>query len=134
MIPFLSARKSSSRFWCRTRCGGCANNRRIRRPFSRTCPKGGKRIRQGEFPANILDQFQGMLDYFGESPYIVRSSSILEDARGNAFSGKYESVFVANRGSREERLQALLDAVRTIYASVLDEEALTLSQTPRVAG
>jgi pyruvate,water dikinase len=93
--------------------------------FLQDLPEGRRRIRQGEFPANILVQFQGMLDYFGESPYIVRSSSILEDARGNAFSGKYESVFVVNRGSREERLQALLDAVRTIYASVLDEEALT---------
>jgi hypothetical protein len=65
-----------------------------------------------------------MIDYFGESPYIVRSSSILEDARGNAFSGKYESVFVVNRGSREERMTALLDAVRRVYASVLDEQAL----------
>jgi pyruvate, water dikinase len=65
-----------------------------------------------------------MLDYFGESPYIVRSSSILEDARGNAFSGKYESIFVANRGSREQRKRGLLEAVRRVYASVLDEEAL----------
>lgn len=86
--------------------------------------EGRKRILEGRFPEIILDQFQGMLDYFGESPYIVRSSSILEDARGNAFSGKYESVFVANRGSREKRKQALLDAVRRVYASVLDEEAL----------
>jgi len=77
-----------------------------------------------QFPEGILEQFRGMLDYFGESPYIVRSSSILEDARGNAFSGKYESVFVANRGSREKREQDLLDAVRRVYASVLDEEAL----------
>jgi hypothetical protein len=86
---------------------------------------GRKQILEGHFPDGILEQFQGMLDYFGESPYIVRSSSILEDARGNAFSGKYESVFVANRGSGEERMQALLNAVRAIYASVLDEEALT---------
>ncbi len=54
----------------------------------------------------------------------MRSSSILEDARGNAFSGKYESVFVVNRGSREERMKELLDAVRRVYASVLDDEAL----------
>ena len=86
--------------------------------------EGRKRILEGHFPAGILEQFQGMLDYFGESPYIVRSSSILEDARGNAFSGKYESVFVANRGSREKRKQGLLEAVRRVYASVLDEEAL----------
>lgn len=93
--------------------------------FLQDLEDGRQRIRTGEFPDNILEQFQGLLDYFGESPYIVRSSSILEDARGNAFSGKYESVFVVNRGSREARMQALLDAVRTIYASVLDEEALT---------
>lgn len=86
--------------------------------------EGRRHITHGRFPANIMEQFQGMLDYFGESPYIVRSSSILEDARGNAFSGKYESVFVVNRGSREQRMTALLKAVRTVYASVLDEEAL----------
>jgi len=83
-----------------------------------------RRILAGEFPSHILEQFRGMIDYFGESPYIVRSSSILEDARGNAFSGKYESVFVVNLGSREERMAALLDAVRSVYASVLDEQAL----------
>lgn len=92
--------------------------------FLQGLDEGRKRILEGKFPEGILEQFQGMIDYFGESPYIVRSSSILEDARGNAFSGKYESVFVANRGSREKRMQALLDAVRRVYASVLDEEAL----------
>ena len=92
--------------------------------FLKGLKEGRERILEGQFPEGILEQFQGMLDYFGESPYIVRSSSILEDARGNAFSGKYESVFVANRGSREKRKQALLDAVRQVYASVLDEEAL----------
>lgn len=92
--------------------------------FLQGLEEGRKQILEGRFPPAILEQFQGMLDYFGESPYIVRSSSILEDARGNAFSGKYESVFVANRGSREKRKQALLDAVRRVYASVLDEEAL----------
>jgi pyruvate, water dikinase len=92
--------------------------------FLQGLEEGRKRILEGSFPPNILEQFQGMLDYFGESPYIVRSSSILEDARGNAFSGKYESVFVANRGARERRMQGLLEAVRRVYASVLDEEAL----------
>ncbi|ACB74107.1 PEP/pyruvate-binding domain-containing protein [Opitutus terrae] len=92
--------------------------------FLRGLDEGRRLILGGRFPAPIMEQFQGMLDYFGESPYIVRSSSILEDARGNAFSGKYESVFVANRGSREDRMAALLEAVRRVYASVLDEEAL----------
>jgi hypothetical protein len=92
--------------------------------FLQGLEEGRRLILNGRFPDGILEQFQGMLDYFGESPYIVRSSSILEDARGNAFSGKYESVFVVNRGSREKRMAALLDAVRRVYASVLDEDTL----------
>jgi pyruvate, water dikinase len=92
--------------------------------FLQGLEEGRKRILGGKFPDHILEQFRGLIDYFGESPYIVRSSSILEDARGNAFSGKYESVFVVNRGTREERLAALLSAVCQVYASVLDEEAL----------
>lgn len=86
--------------------------------------EGRRRIREGQFPPDVVLQFEGMLDYFGERPCIVRSSSILEDARGNAFSGKYESVFLANRGSREERLAALLDAIRDVYASVIDPDAI----------
>ncbi len=85
---------------------------------------GRTRILAGEFLPGQIQQFEAMLEYFGEMPCIVRSSSILEDARGNAFSGKYESIFLANRGSSEERLAALLDAVRQVYASVLDPEAL----------
>lgn len=92
--------------------------------FLRGLDEGHRRILAGHFPEHTLEQFRGMIDYFGESPYIVRSSSILEDARGNAFSGKYESIFVSNRGTREERMAALLDAVRQVYASVLDREAL----------
>lgn len=82
------------------------------------------RILSGTFPTHIRDQFMEMLDYFGQSPVIVRSSSLLEDNFGNAFSGKYESVFCPNQLSPQERLDALLDAVRTVYASALSEDAL----------
>ncbi len=82
------------------------------------------RIATGRFPEYTMDQFQAMLDYFGESPYIVRSSSLLEDAYGNAFAGKYESVFCVNQGSREKRLQSLLDTIRRVYASAMSEKAL----------
>ena len=65
-----------------------------------------------------------MLDYFGQNPFIVRSSSFLEDGFGNAFAGKYESVFCVNRGTEEERLEAFENAVRTVYASTMDPSAL----------
>lgn len=92
--------------------------------FLKNLQEGRNRILSGEFPPGIVRQFEGILEYFGEMPCIVRSSSILEDARGNAFSGKYESIFLSNRGSSEERLTALLEAIRHVYASVLDPEAL----------
>lgn len=81
-------------------------------------------IRAGSFPDHVLRQFEEMLDYFGQYPVIVRSSSLLEDNFGNAFAGKYESVFCANQGTREHRMAVFLDAVRTVYASTMSREAL----------
>ncbi len=84
-----------------------------------------RRIMAGGFPEYIVRRFADMLDYYGQAPIIVRSSSLLEDNFGNAFAGKYDSVFCPNQGSREERLAAFLDAVRVIYASTMSAEALT---------
>ncbi|HNS19717.1 MAG TPA: PEP/pyruvate-binding domain-containing protein [Sedimentisphaerales bacterium] len=83
-----------------------------------------QRILQGQFPDHILEQFEQMLDYFGQSPIIVRSSSLLEDNYGNSFAGKYESVFCPNQGPRERRMEDFLSAVRTVYASTMSERAL----------
>jgi len=83
-----------------------------------------QRILRGDFPEYIIRRFSDMLDYYGQSPIIVRSSSLLEDAFGNAFAGKYESVFCANQGTHQQRLEDFLDAVRIIYASTMSETAL----------
>ncbi|MBT3201503.1 MAG: pyruvate, phosphate dikinase, partial [Phycisphaerales bacterium] len=79
----------------------------------------------GSFPEHIENQFSSMLDYFGQSPIIVRSSSLLEDNFGNAFAGKYDSVFCVNQGPRHKRLEDFLAAVRTVYASTMSEDALS---------
>lgn len=79
----------------------------------------------GVFPDEIKEQFQLMLEYFGQAPIIVRSSSLLEDAFGNAFAGKYESYFRVNQGTPEERYRHFEDAVRKIFASTMNEDALT---------
>ncbi len=78
----------------------------------------------GRFSEGIEEAFRRLLEYYGSSPIIVRSSSILEDGFGNAFAGKYESVFCAGTGSPEERLQAFEQAVRTVYASTVSLSAL----------
>jgi hypothetical protein len=84
-----------------------------------------EQLLNGKFPDQVREQFQEMLEYFGQSPIIVRSSSLLEDAFGNAFAGKYESVFCVNQGSPEERYTRFEEAVRTVYASTMSEDALT---------
>ncbi|MBN2645830.1 MAG: phosphoenolpyruvate synthase [Desulfuromonadaceae bacterium] len=80
---------------------------------------------EGHFPDPIRESFRLMLEYYGQYPIIVRSSSLLEDGFGNAFAGKYESFFCANQGSPEERLERLEEAIRRIFASAMSEEALS---------
>ncbi|MGC9326626.1 MAG: PEP/pyruvate-binding domain-containing protein [Candidatus Hinthialibacter sp.] len=76
------------------------------------------------FNDEILEQFRNMLDYFGQAPIIVRSSSFLEDSFGNAFAGKYRSEFCANQGTPEQRMESFLRAVKLVYASALNPDAL----------
>ena len=83
-----------------------------------------EKLLTGTFPESIIRQFKRMLDYFGTSPIIVRSSSFLEDGFGNAFAGKYDSVFCVNVGEMGERLKLFEDAVRTVYASTMSPAAL----------
>ena len=71
-----------------------------------------------------MEQFGDLLDYFGQSPIIVRSSSLLEDSYESTFAGKATSFFCYNQGSREERLEAFVAAVKAVYASGMSEQAL----------
>lgn len=82
------------------------------------------RIMAGTFSSAMREQFIRIIEYYGQDPYIIRSSSILEDGFGNAFAGKYESVFCANRGSLEERLNEFEHAIKVVYASSMSLSAL----------
>ncbi len=84
-----------------------------------------EKMLQGRFPDSIKEKFQQIIEYYGQSPIIVRSSSLLEDGYGNAFAGKYESYFLVNQGSPEERFEKFTTVVQKIYASTMDEDALT---------
>ncbi|PKL41409.1 MAG: phosphoenolpyruvate synthase [Spirochaetae bacterium HGW-Spirochaetae-1] len=87
-------------------------------------PELCERMMDGTFPDAIKEQFQQIIEYFGQSPFIVRSSSLLEDAYGHAFAGKYESYFCVNQGSPQERYQEFTRAIRLVYASTMNEDAL----------
>ncbi|MCP4633001.1 MAG: pyruvate, phosphate dikinase [candidate division Zixibacteria bacterium] len=76
------------------------------------------------FPPEILQGLSMALDDFGDKPLIVRSSSLLEDRIGAVFSGKYKSLFLANQGTKEERLAAFTDAIAEVYASTFGPDPI----------
>jgi hypothetical protein len=81
-------------------------------------------FKNSRLPPEITKGLSLALDDFGDVPLIVRSSSLLEDQSGAAFAGKYKSLFIANQGSKEERLEALLDAITEVYASMFGPDPL----------
>ena len=75
-------------------------------------------FKNAPLPPDIVKGLSVALDDFGDVPLIVRSSSLLEDQVGMSFAGKYKSLFVANQGSKEERIESLKDAISEVYASM----------------
>jgi len=91
-------------------------------------PEIRRRYRQGQFPDMVVDSLARLVEQAAKKPLIVRSSSLLEDNFGRAFAGKYESLFCPNQGSPEDNLAELLDAIRQVYASTLNPDALLYRQ------
>jgi len=81
-------------------------------------------FRYAAFAPEVLDDFRGILKEIGEHPIIVRSSSFLEDNFGLAFSGKYLSVFLANRGDLETRLKSFIATIKRVYASIFGPDPI----------
>ena len=76
------------------------------------------------FPPDIIKFLSTTLDDLGNCPLIVRSSSLLEDRVGSVFAGKYKSLFLANQGSKKERLDSLIDAIAEVYASTFGPDPI----------
>ncbi len=81
-------------------------------------------LKNSYFPKEIVKGLSMALDDFGDVPLIVRSSSLLEDRLGSAFSGKYRSLFLANQGEKKQRLEALMDAIAEVYASTFSPDPI----------
>lgn len=75
-------------------------------------------------PDYLVVQIREVVESLGDSPLIVRSSSLLEDNFGFSFAGKYNSYFCANQGTPEENLARVLEAIRRVYASSVNPDAL----------
>ncbi|MBK9372889.1 MAG: nucleotidyltransferase domain-containing protein [Holophagales bacterium] len=81
-------------------------------------------FKNSQFSPEIVKGLSVALDDFEERPIIVRSSSLLEDRAGASFSGKYKSLFLANQGTKKERLAALMDAIAEVYASIFGPDPI----------
>jgi len=81
-------------------------------------------FKRSPFPPDIARGLAMALDDFGDVPLIVRSSSLLEDRVGATFSGKYKSLFLANQGTKKERMEALTDAIAEVYASTFSPDPI----------
>ncbi len=81
-------------------------------------------FKNSPLPPEIVKGLSLALDSFGDVPLIVRSSSLLEDQAGAAFAGKYKSLFIPNQGTKEERLAALMDATKEVFASLFGPDPI----------
>lgn len=83
-----------------------------------------QKIKNGRLPAHTMNMLMLALEDMRGRPLIVRSSSLLEDRHSGTFSGKYKSLFLCNKGTRQQRLDALVNAVLEVYASMYNPDAI----------
>ncbi|MAU01873.1 MAG: hypothetical protein CL608_32450 [Anaerolineaceae bacterium] len=78
----------------------------------------------GKIPNYIKEQLRDVLNRLNGRPFVVRSSSLLEDHLDYAFAGKYASIFCPNQGEPEANFAALLEGIRRVYASTFNPDAM----------
>ncbi len=87
-------------------------------------PKIVQSIKNSHLSSYILSELNQILDQCNDKPLIIRSSSLLEDQRNSAFSGKYKSLFLTNTGTKAERLKGLIDCVLEVFASMYSPDSI----------
>lgn len=89
-----------------------------REELERDLPSIKAEFEKARFSEETLKAFRTILENVGDHPIILRSSSFLEDNFGLAFSGKYDSVFLANQGDMKARLKAFVAGLKRVHTSV----------------
>jgi len=83
-----------------------------------------EKFRFATFAPEVVEDFRKILEEIGEHPIIIRSSSLLEDSFGLAFSGKYLSVFLTNQGDIETRLSNFIMGLKKVFASTFGPDPI----------
>ena len=82
-----------------------------------------RRFAQAKFPEEARRDLEAFVKQV-RCPLAARSSSLLEDAQNQPFSGVYETFMLANHHPDPAvRLAQLLTAVKAVYASTFSEQA-----------
>ncbi|HXZ37443.1 MAG TPA: PEP/pyruvate-binding domain-containing protein [Thermodesulfobacteriota bacterium] len=83
-----------------------------------------EKFKYATFAPEVIDDFRKILEEIGEHPIIIRSSSLLEDSFGLAFSGKYLSVFLTNQGNLETRLTHFIRGLKRVFTSTFGPDPI----------
>lgn len=83
-----------------------------------------ERFSYATFAPEVVEDFKKILEEIGEHPIIIRSSSLLEDSFGLAFSGKYLSLFLTNQGDLETRLTRFIAGLKKVFASIFGPDPI----------
>lgn len=83
-----------------------------------------EQFKSATFSPAAVEDFRRILEQIGEHPIIIRSSSMLEDSFGLAFSGKYQSVFLGNQGEMKIRLGRFIVALKKVFSSTFGPDPI----------
>lgn len=86
-------------------------------------------IMNAQMPPAQIKKIKGFLEKIGDdAPLILRSSTLLEDNMGYSFSGKYESIFISNRGKIKERIDEFVSAYKKVHISTFAPDPIIYRQ------
>ncbi|MBD3402394.1 response regulator [candidate division GN15 bacterium] len=84
-----------------------------------------ERFLEGDLPGPVETAIRAVLELI-RYPLAVRSSSLLEDSQHQPFAGIYDTFMLPNHGATtDERLTAVLRAIKLVYASTFCRRAKT---------
>ncbi|KKR07989.1 MAG: pyruvate phosphate dikinase PEP/pyruvate-binding protein [Candidatus Peregrinibacteria bacterium GW2011_GWF2_39_17] len=81
------------------------------------------KINDAKFPEyierHLKEFYEGLVDKLGGNPFIVRSSSEMEDREDASFAGLYDSVVCSGR---KDRFDEFLAAIKTVFKSLFTSD------------
>jgi pyruvate, water dikinase len=75
-------------------------------------------------PEEMINTLSLALDDIGDVPLIVRSTSLFQEQPQSSDKGELSPIYIPNQGTRKKRLAELVDAIKTILSSRLEQDQI----------